>query len=143
MATNKVRAATMKLFREREMLEYFDYIICADDVTKMKPDPECIFTVLDHFGLKPEDAVLVGDTPTDVLTARNAGVDTIGVTYGMASGRIWPPQAALHGGRHGGGSGSCCCRLRRDKEGLGKEGGSLFSYINITKGEGRGAQCRL
>ena len=84
VATNKVRAATMKLFREREMLEYFDYIICADDVTKIKPDPECIFTVLDHFGLKPEDAVLVGDTPTDVLTARNAGVDTIGVTYGMA-----------------------------------------------------------
>ena len=47
-----------------------------------KPDAEPVTKTLKHYGLKPEDAVVVGDTHFDILMGRNAGCMTIGVTYG-------------------------------------------------------------
>ena len=40
---------------------------------------------LKHYNLKPEDAVVVGDTHFDILMGRNAHCMTIGVTYGNGS----------------------------------------------------------
>lgn len=84
LATNKIRPATIKLFDKLDITKYFDFLVCAGDVPQVKPDPACVNLVLDHFGMKPEEAIMVGDTPVDVKTAANAGVETIAVTYGMA-----------------------------------------------------------
>ncbi|MGI6193521.1 MAG: HAD family hydrolase [Christensenellales bacterium] len=83
LATNKIRRATVKLFDALGITEYFDVMCCADDCGAPKPNPACIRYVLDRLGIEAKDAVMVGDTPTDVKTARNAGVDAIAVTYGM------------------------------------------------------------
>ncbi len=48
-----------------------------------KPEPDGINKVLREFGLKPEDAVYVGDSDVDVITAHNAGLFCIGVTWGF------------------------------------------------------------
>lgn len=48
-----------------------------------KPDPVGILTMLDKSGLEPRQAMMVGDSMVDVLTGRNAGVWTCGVTYGF------------------------------------------------------------
>jgi len=85
LATNKIRRATVKLFDALGITRYFDVLCCADDCGAPKPNPACIQFVLDRLGIAPEDAVLVGDTPTDVQTARNAGVAAIAVTYGMGN----------------------------------------------------------
>jgi len=48
-----------------------------------KPDPAMVYSVTQRLGAAPERALYVGDSEIDVLTARNAGVDFIGVTWGF------------------------------------------------------------
>lgn len=48
----------------------------------LKPDPEIVGEVLRRTGVQPEDAVLVGDSPTDMKTAANGGIAAIAVTWG-------------------------------------------------------------
>ena len=48
----------------------------------LKPDPEIVGEVLRRSGLRPGDAVLVGDSPTDMNTAANGGIAAIAVTWG-------------------------------------------------------------
>ena len=49
-----------------------------------KPDPLGVRTLLQETGTSPENAMIVGDSSVDVLTGRNAGIATCGVTYGFA-----------------------------------------------------------
>jgi len=49
-----------------------------------KPDPLGAITLLKEAGVAPNEAVMVGDSQVDVLTARNAGLWSVGVTYGFA-----------------------------------------------------------
>jgi len=48
-----------------------------------KPDPIGILTMLKKCHLEPRQAMIVGDSSVDILTGRNAGVWTCGVTYGF------------------------------------------------------------
>lgn len=48
-----------------------------------KPDPVGILTMLKNSSLTCREAMMVGDSGVDVLTGRNAGVWTCGVTYGF------------------------------------------------------------
>ena len=56
----------------------------------LKPDPEIVGEVLRRTGIRPEDAVLVGDSPTDMKTAANGGIDAIAVTWGYRQMRDYP-----------------------------------------------------
>jgi phosphoglycolate phosphatase len=49
-----------------------------------KPDPLGVRTLLKETGTDPANAMIVGDSSIDVLTGRNAGISTCGVTYGFA-----------------------------------------------------------
>ena len=49
-----------------------------------KPDPLGANTLISEAGVTAEETVMVGDSQVDVLTARNAGMWSIGVTYGFA-----------------------------------------------------------
>jgi len=49
-----------------------------------KPDPEGALKLLEECGVRPEEAAIVGDSHVDVETGRNAGLRTVGVTYGFA-----------------------------------------------------------
>ncbi len=48
-----------------------------------KPNPIGIVTMLKKTELQPKQALMVGDSSVDVITGRNAGVWTCGVTYGF------------------------------------------------------------
>ena len=48
-----------------------------------KPEPDGIYKVLNQFGLSKEETVYVGDSDVDVITAHNAGLFCIGVTWGF------------------------------------------------------------
>lgn len=52
-----------------------------------KPAPDGVFYALDKMGVRPEDAVFVGDSEVDIATAHNAGVDAIGVLWGFRDER--------------------------------------------------------
>ena len=48
----------------------------------LKPDPEIVQEVLRRSGVSKEDALLVGDSPTDMKTAANGGIESLAVTWG-------------------------------------------------------------
>ena len=62
--------------------DLMDETVTHDDVDRSKPDPDIVATALAKVGLRPEQAMLVGDTPYDVEAALRAGVPPIGVRSG-------------------------------------------------------------
>ena len=56
----------------------------------LKPDPEIVGEVLRRTGVRPEDAVLVGDSPTDMKTASNGSIAAIAVTWGYRPMKDFP-----------------------------------------------------
>jgi|SRR6185369_10669565 phosphoglycolate phosphatase len=74
--------------------EFFFKIYGGNSFETKKPDPEGALTLLDESGVRPEEAVMIGDSQNDVLTAQNAGMWSLGVTYGFSpeSLKIHPPD---------------------------------------------------
>jgi HAD superfamily hydrolase (TIGR01509 family) len=62
----------------------FEPIVTPDEVTAGKPDPESLELCLKAHGLRPEQAVMVGDAGFDLDMARRAGVPSVAVGYGFA-----------------------------------------------------------
>jgi HAD superfamily hydrolase (TIGR01549 family) len=60
----------------------FDVVVVDDDVPAAKPDPHGVRVALQRLGTSPARAVYVGDTLSDVLAARAAGVLPIAATWG-------------------------------------------------------------
>jgi phosphoglycolate phosphatase-like HAD superfamily hydrolase len=54
VATAKLRAATENIFKKLGIIDYFDCIVCDEDMTKMKPDPECVNIILSKMNIKPK-----------------------------------------------------------------------------------------
>ena len=74
----------------------FNPIVTPDEVKLGKPDPESLAICLAAHGLRPEDAVMVGDTPFDLDMAQRAQVPSIGVGhgfYGQEALEAWNPLA--------------------------------------------------
>ena len=55
----------------------FDMVVSALDVERPKPHPEALFKILRHFACSPEEALFVGDSETDQISAQGAGVPFI------------------------------------------------------------------
>jgi phosphoglycolate phosphatase-like HAD superfamily hydrolase len=75
---------------------WFDPIVTPDEVAAAKPDPESLHRVLAIRGLRPEEAVMVGDAPFDLEMAERAGVPSVAVGHGFASEdalAAWHPRA--------------------------------------------------
>ena len=72
IATN--RTDTMeRVLSEHGLEPYFDYVVCAGDVTHPKPHPEGLIKIADHFGIQVSQLFYIGDTAVDETAARNAG----------------------------------------------------------------------
>ena len=54
---------------------YMQTAILVEDTTHHKPHPEPILKCLERMELAPEEVIYIGDAPTDLLAAQNAGVD--------------------------------------------------------------------
>ena len=63
---------------------YFFQVYGGNSFHTKKPDPAGVQALLEESGALPEETVIIGDSDIDVLTARNAGVYSVGVTYGLA-----------------------------------------------------------
>jgi phosphoglycolate phosphatase len=66
------------------LAEYFVHVYGGNSFPTKKPDPLGARTLLEQTQTRPEEALIVGDSSIDVITGRNAGVWTCGVTYGFA-----------------------------------------------------------
>ena len=65
--------------------QFFSQVYGGNSFATKKPDPEGARKLLEESGVRPEQAVIVGDSHVDVRTGRNAGLWTVGVTYGFAT----------------------------------------------------------
>jgi phosphoglycolate phosphatase len=63
---------------------FFVQIYGGNSFASKKPDPEGARKLLEENGVRPEEAAIVGDSHVDVETGRNAGLWTVGVSYGFA-----------------------------------------------------------
>jgi len=62
-----------------ELLEYFDVIHTSDDVEKTKPDPALYSLALQSLGIKPEEAIVLEDSPNGVRAAKSAKIFTVAI----------------------------------------------------------------
>ncbi|MDC7674544.1 phosphoglycolate phosphatase [Asticcacaulis machinosus] len=82
VCTNKPYDLSVLLLTRMGMIEHFKTVVGADSVTNKKPAPEHLKACTDFMGLDLSQSMLIGDSETDFLTARNAGVPSILVSFG-------------------------------------------------------------
>jgi HAD superfamily hydrolase (TIGR01549 family) len=70
---------TYKCLDEMGIKELFDAVFADDGTIPVKPDPSCILEYCKTNGISVDNAVMVGDTMTDIRFPRNAGMNVIGV----------------------------------------------------------------
>ena len=85
IATSRGYKSAVDFVRSFKLDDVITLVVAAEDVRHAKPDAEPVLKTLKHYNMKPEDAVVVGDTHFDILMGRNAHCMTIGVTYGNGS----------------------------------------------------------
>ena len=84
VCTNKYEKPARMLLRDLGLADRFAAIVGADTYAMSKPDGAVLRLTLEAAGCDPARAVYVGDTATDVATARNAGLPVICVDFGYA-----------------------------------------------------------
>ena len=85
VASNKFQEGTEYLIGEFFKDVDFVAILGNRPGYPLKPEPEIVEEVLERAGIGPEDAVMVGDSPTDMRTAANGRIDAIAVSWGYRS----------------------------------------------------------
>jgi len=88
--TNKPAPMAVRILAGLGLAGRFAGVVGGGDAPP-KPDPAGARALLARLGVRPEDAVLVGDSPVDAATARNAGMEFVAVTWGLS------PREALVG----------------------------------------------
>ncbi|TCO76439.1 pyrophosphatase PpaX [Marinisporobacter balticus] len=68
----------LKLF---DLEKYFGTIVGANDTDKHKPDAEPVILALKTLNSKPQETMMVGDSPYDILCAKNAGILSVAVGW--------------------------------------------------------------
>jgi len=81
VVSSKKRDVVLRGMRLLDLEKYFDFILAGDEVTYPKPHQEPVELALKRFGLKPSEAVMVGDNSHDIHSAQNAGVISVGVGW--------------------------------------------------------------
>ena len=77
--TTDTRPVTLFCLEKLGIVDLFDKIYTDDGEIPTKPHPDSAFDLCRTFGLNRENVIMVGDTMTDVLFARNAGLGMVGV----------------------------------------------------------------
>jgi phosphoglycolate phosphatase len=82
--TNKPVRVSRDLLAGLGLARHFFQVYGGNSFQTKKPDPLGANTLLKEAEARPEETVMVGDSQVDVLTAQNAGLWSVGVTYGFA-----------------------------------------------------------
>jgi len=82
VCTNKPAGFSRRLLADLDLARYFKAILGGDSFLVRKPDPAHLLGTLEPLGVAARDAIMVGDSATDVAAARNAGVPVIVTSYG-------------------------------------------------------------
>ena len=97
VCTNKREHLSRKLLEQLDLARYFASVAGRDTFAVSKPDPGHLTGVIALAGGDPSRAVMVGDSDTDLRTAKAAGVPAILVSFGYATSPLDgdPPEAVI------------------------------------------------
>lgn len=96
--TNKAARYTNPLLKDLGIADAFEIVVSGDTLSVKKPDPGPLLHVSNFFGLEPSDALMVGDSMSDVKAARAAGFAIVCMSYGYNHGediRVSNPDAVI------------------------------------------------
>lgn len=82
LCTGKDRSRTIEILKHFKIEHFFKIVVCSDDVINPKPHPESLMLIIDDLNATLEDTVIVGDGINDMLSAKNADIKSIAVTWG-------------------------------------------------------------
>ena len=85
VASNRPSKFSLILLRHLRIIEFFDYVLCADKVKRGKPAPEILNKIIRRFAIKKSQVLYVGDMVIDAQAGRRALVKTVIVTTGSSS----------------------------------------------------------
>ncbi len=98
VCTNKPERLAVDLLRSLGVLDRFGAVLGADTLPVRKPDPAHLAETARRAGARPDRCVMLGDTLTDLETARAAGVPCVLVSFGFAAEPLdeLAPEAVVH-----------------------------------------------
>ena len=82
IVTNKPRWLSEALLKALNLTTRCSVLVCPEDVTNTKPDPEPMYLAAKQININAEDCIYVGDHPRDIDAGRNANMYTILAAYG-------------------------------------------------------------
>lgn len=77
VATSSERARVTEILTNGHVLHYFDDMVCGDDVSKGKPDPETFLLACQKIDILPEEALVLEDSEAGILAAYRGKIDVI------------------------------------------------------------------
>ncbi len=84
--TNKAEAFTVPLLKDKGLHDLFEVIVSGDTCAEKKPHPMPLLYAAEQLGIEPENALMIGDSRSDVKAARAAGFHIFCMTYGYNHG---------------------------------------------------------
>ncbi|MFT0533799.1 phosphoglycolate phosphatase [Castellaniella hirudinis] len=87
VVTNKGTAFTAPLLQHMGLASFFDAVVCGDTCERKKPDPLPLFHACDLLGIRPAQALFIGDSINDAQAAQAAGIPILAVPYGYNEGQ--------------------------------------------------------
>ncbi len=98
VVTNKPEQFVAPILNQLKIHQYFEMYIGGNTLPQKKPNAMPLLHVCEKLNIKPIDTVMVGDSKNDILAARNAGMESIGLTYGYNYGEsidIYQPSVVI------------------------------------------------
>lgn len=86
--TNKPEKFTLPLLKKSGLHDFFEIVVSGDTLAKKKPDPIQLQHICAEFDVLTSEAILVGDSATDIAAAHAAGCYIVTVPYGYNQGKI-------------------------------------------------------
>lgn len=84
VVTTKTGRYSEELLEHFGVMQHFDIVIGRESVEHPKPHPEPILKALEHLKADPMHTWMVGDTPMDLISAKEAGIKGVGVLCGYS-----------------------------------------------------------
>ena len=84
--TNKAAQFTLPLLKDLGIHDSFEIVVAGDSLPKKKPDPLPLLHAAEQLGVAPADAMMIGDSQSDVKAARAAGFRIVCMSYGYNHG---------------------------------------------------------
>jgi len=83
--TNSGRRAAAEILRRAGLHDCFEFVLCRDDVSMMKPKPDGLVMAISLLGMPRDHVFYVGDSKYDIIAAKEAGLRVIAVPSGNYS----------------------------------------------------------